>query len=124
MTLPIPLEIPETPIYIDYGYTFRPYPLALKDSTGAIINLAGYTAFMNIRAAEDPTSRLYYQMQTGDAKGTITIDAANGIVTLYIPASDTKFPWKGGYYDLKLVQPNGDDLKIQRGPVYIRPSVT
>lgn len=86
------------------GKTFE-QPFVFKDSFGQEINLTGYTGRMQVRTSADATDVI---IELSSNNGRITIDEINGIVTLFISATDTAALAPGSFkYDLELVTGSG-----------------
>jgi hypothetical protein len=83
------------------------------------INLTGYTALMQIRAAPlSPT--IFY-----DASADIVLGGVFGTITLTIDATDTEgFTWWQGVYDLLLTSAGGQVTRLLSGNVFVSPGVT
>ena len=93
-----------------------------KDSTGAAINLTGYTARMQVRSAYDATSTILSLTSAsgitlGGAAGTIAI-TASATVTAALTA-----PW-AGVWDLELVSGGGVVTRLLEGAATVSPEVT
>ena len=89
---------------------------------GVPVDLTGYTADMQVRAATD--TAIIVELST--TNGRITIDAAYGRINLYISATDTAALTAGAYqYDLNLTNSvDGTVYKILQGAFTIAASVT
>lgn len=93
------------------GKTFEE-PLFFADGNKNVTNLGGYTARMQIREAIDAVDVLLELTTENDR---IIIDAARGLVTLYISDEDTALLDVGSFkYDLELVTASGRVY----GPLY------
>ena len=93
-----------------------------KDSTGAAINLTGYTARMQVRSAYDATSTILSLTSSsgitlGGSAGTIAI-TASATVTAALTA-----PWSG-VWDLELVSGGGVVTRLLEGAATVSPEVT
>ena len=81
-------------------------------------NLAGYTAYCQIRASQSRTSKLL-------ATPNVSLDAPNGRVVLSVSdAVSALWTWKSGWYDLILVPADGKDIRFAEGRVTVDPGVT
>lgn len=99
--------------------------LILKDSTGAVINLTGYTAKMQIRALKDKNSQLYDTLSTAVGNLRIVITALEGKLVLKIPSTvSDNYTFIKGYYDLEIVTSTGLVTRILEGNVSINKNVT
>lgn len=94
------------------GTTFRyrfTWHTAGPESPG--YNLTGYTALLEIR--NKPGGTVLLTLTTAD--NSITVDA-DGIITLFISATDTaNLTWKTGVYDLILTAPGSDTSALLFG---------
>lgn len=118
-----PLSQQALPLEIIKGQDFN-LPINYEDADGAPINLAGYTAKMQVRrtpgSEEDPI------LEASTEDGRIQIVAADGRVEVSIPASATaSLPgdWQG-VYDLFIYATNGPSERLIFGPVQITETVT
>ncbi|MGH9931345.1 MAG: hypothetical protein ACREA9_19235 [Pyrinomonadaceae bacterium] len=100
-----------------YSHTFH-----YRDkTTGAIIDLTGYTGRMEIRASVDDAVVLYDSTIFGD----ITINGSQGDVILEIPSSVTKaWTWLNAVYDLEIVSGSSKVTRLVMGTVVISREVT
>lgn len=106
---------------IEQGATFTK-PLVWKSSTGAVVDLTGYTARMQIRETVGSTEIL---LELTTQNNRIAIVPLQGKVTLTIDASTTsQISWTKGVYDLELVSSNGTVTRLLRGNVSISKEVT
>jgi hypothetical protein len=105
---------------IDQGATWS-VVVTYKDSTGAAINLTGYTAAMQVRQ----------QYSSADADLTLTspsngivITPLTGVVTITMTAAQTAALEEGYYvYDVELTSGTYKDRLIQ-GQLTVAPEVT
>lgn len=111
-------------IEIEQGATFQKN-LVWKDSTGAPINLTGYTARMMVRyKVADAAPILTFTTENGGitlggALGTINI---TGLASLTDAIPTTKV--KTAVYDLELVSSTGVVTRLIEGKAIIIPQVT
>jgi hypothetical protein len=102
---------------IEQGATFRRV-LKLRNG-GSTVDLTGYTVRAQIRPT--PGSDTLFHNMTPD----ILVDALMGEITLVIPHTDTEtFTWKQAYWDLELVEPGGDVVRLLKGKATNDPEVT
>lgn len=102
-------------IRIEQGATWKPV-LTLRDT-----DLTGYTARMQIRADIDAADVLV-ELTTGDG---ITINGPAGQITLLLDDTQTAaLDWCDGVYDLELIDPDGNVMRLLKGPVEVDPEVT
>ncbi len=89
-------------------------------STPTPVDLTGYTATMQIRAAQLLIAPLYY-----DASGDIILGGTAGTITLSIPPTATEdFTWYNGWYDLFLTSAQGVVTPLLAGTVTIQQAVS
>jgi hypothetical protein len=104
---------------LDQGATFRRVFRWLKE--GEPVDLSGFTARMEIR--DKVGGRLLHRLDT--ANGGISLGGAEGTVILHVPADvSSAWTWRTGTYDLELVQPTGEVIRLVQGGVQINPEVT
>jgi hypothetical protein len=108
-------------IKIEQGATYLMPQITWKDSTGAPINLTGYTAMMHIRGKIDDTDTLY---ELTTENGRIVLGGVLGTVDINIPATDTtNFTWSSAVFDLELI--SGSFVKrFLQGSVSVSKEVT
>lgn len=88
---------------------------------GYAVNLTGYSAKMQVRAATDAS----VLVELSTANGRIVIDAALGKLTLTLTATETAALTSGKYfYDLNLTASDATVTKILEGVFLINESVT
>ena len=96
--------------------------IILKDDSGTVINLSGYTAKMQIRKEKDKTSQLYDELSTTNSR--ITITAVEGKLVLSIASSvSDKYRFTKAYYDLEIIQ-GSSITRILQGNIIINKNVT
>lgn len=107
---------------IEQGATFG-HTLTLKDSSGSVVNLTGYTAAeMDLRLNPDSTTSV---ATLTVANGRITLGASAGTVTLNISASDTAaLTASEGVYDLEITDAQSNIFRILEGTYTIRRGVS
>lgn len=105
---------------IDQGATWS-VVITYKDSTGAAINLTGYTAAMQIRQQYNSTDA---DLTLTSPSNGIVITPLTGVVTVTITAAQT-FTLAEGYYvyDIELTSGTYKDRLIQ-GQLTVAPEVT
>lgn len=108
-------------ITIEQGATFQ-MNILWKDSTGTPINLAGYTARMQVRQKySSPTTLLNFTTENG----AIVLGGILGTIAITGAATVTDdLVGKTGVYDLELVSAGGIVTRLVQGSVYISPEVT
>ena len=104
---------------INQGETFSKL-ITWRDSAGALINLTGYTARMDLRRKPTDTSA---SLSLTTANSRIVLGGALGTITLSISATDTAGLTGVYVYDLELV--NGSNVKrLLQGQIQIDLEVT
>ena len=106
---------------IEQGATFT-RSFVWKDSTDTVINLAGYTARLQIRPYKNSTEKL---LEATTANGKLVITAELGKITLtFTPAETDAIDFSDGVYDLELVASNGVVTRLLEGAVTFSRQVT
>lgn len=97
-------------------------PIVWKDSTGAAVNLAGYTAKMQIRQSVASTDVL---LEMSTTNGKIQLTPSTGTVTLIFSAATTAaITWKRGKYDLELTSSDGTVTRLIEGQITVSQEIT
>jgi len=105
---------------IDQGATWT-VVVTYEDSTGAPINLTGYTAAMQVRQQYSSDTA---ELTLTSPSGGIVITGATGIVTITMTATQTAALEEGYYvYDVELTSGSFKDRLIQ-GQLTVAPEVT
>jgi hypothetical protein len=105
---------------IDQGASFF-QKLVWKDSRGRVVNLAGYTARLQVR--DRVGGEVLCELSTDN--GAIVMGASTGTITLYLADEQTQaFTWSSGVYDLLLEAPDGDKRRLIEGKVTVSAGVT
>jgi hypothetical protein len=105
---------------IDQGATWS-VVVTYKDSTGAAINLTGYTAAMQVRQQYSSADA---DLTLTSPSGGIVITGATGVVTITMTATQTAALEEGYYvYDVELTSGSYKDRLIQ-GQLTVAPEVT
>lgn len=108
-------------ITIEQGSTFT-LNLTWKDSSGAAINITGYTARMQVRKSVDAASTT---LSLTSGAGDITLGGAAGTISITVSAASTASIASGNYvYDLELVSGAGVVTRLLQGAVTVSPEVT
>jgi len=98
------------------------FSVVWKDSTGAIVNLTGYTAELQIRSSA--TSSTVVQSLT-TANGKLVITGAQGKVTISMTPAETQALTLRRYvYDLRVVSGTGTATRLIEGSIQVSPEVT
>lgn len=106
-------------IYVGATFTRR---VVWKDSLGALIDLTGYTARMQIRqSVRNPAILLTLTTENGG----ITLGGAAGTVDLLLTSTQTAaLTARAGVYDIELIDSTGVVTRLLQGAVEISPEVT
>lgn len=106
---------------IEQGATFG-QTLTLKDSTGTVINLEGYTGSMQLR--ENPDSEtLVLELSTSNSRMTMGGNA--GTIALAISATDTTaLTASDGVFDLEISSGAGVITRLIEGTYSIRRNIS
>lgn len=108
-------------ITVEQGATFL-LSVVYKDSAGAVVDLTGYTARMQIRKKKSSTTTL---SDSTTANGEIVITAAAGAIAVSIPAATTAvFEGRRAFYDLEIEDGSGIVTRLLEGVVCISKEVT
>jgi len=108
-------------VLIDQGSTYT-LALTYKDSSGAAINLTGYTAAMQIR---DTVNSATTQLSLSSPSSGIVITAATGLITITITATQTRGLVANTYvYDLEITSGSGVVTRLIQGSVIVNAEVT
>nr|WP_314859328.1 hypothetical protein [uncultured Undibacterium sp.] len=92
------------------------------DSTGAAVNLTGYTARMQLRKSVS-NSEVLLELTT--VNGGISITPDTGTVTVIFKDTDTVgAAWVSGVYDLELVDSTGKPTRLIEGAFELSKEVT
>lgn len=109
-------------ILIEQGATFK-LMLRWKDSEGDPIDLTGYAARMQVRPFVLSDEVLL--SLTDDSDGGITLGGVEGTIEIEAEADQTELIGsRKGVYDLELVTPQDDVIRLVQGTVQISPEVT
>lgn len=120
MSITITDQTARAKIKINQGATFNPI-LTYEDDNGALVDLTGYTARMQVRKNHHAESFL---LELTTENGGIVLGDANGTIELVISAiTSSAFSWVNGVYDFELV--NGAVVtRLFEGTVTVNPEVT
>lgn len=96
--------------------------LTLKDSTGSLANLTGFTAKMQVRTAAAVSG---VALELSSDNNRIVLGGALGTVKLKVSAAVTAALTPNDYvYDLELTAPNGDVTRLVEGKFKVKAEVT
>lgn len=106
---------------VEQGATYKK-KLIWKDSSGALVNLTGFTARMQIRK-EIADATILLELTTEN--GGITLGGANGEIDLLISDTDTTaITWGSGVYDLEMIDTGSEVTRLVEGKVTVSFEVT
>lgn len=112
---------------IEQNATFDPVVRLKIKGTDDPVDLTGFTALMQIRKTRGDDTVLV-QLSTDslpEDDGTITIDALNGLLVLFIDDAVTAtFPEGYGVYDILLTAPSGRRSRPIEGSITFSPGST
>ena len=95
--------------------------VSIKDSAGALMNLTGYTARMQVRRRIESTSVL---IELTTTNGAITVSPTLGRLNLVLTATQTATLSQSGVYDLEIVSSGGEVTRMLEGQFIVKPEVT
>lgn len=103
-------------IYIDQGATFTK-TFTVKDSSGDVVDLTGYTGSAQIRKTTSSTDYTAF---------TVTFtDRTNGLVTISLTNTQTSaLEGTTYYYDVELTDGSNTVYRLSQGYAYVQPEVT
>ena len=97
-------------------------PIIYKDSTGAVVNLTGFSARMQIRRSVSDDEVLLNMTSTN---GKIQIVPLEGKITLIFSAADTaQLDFSKAKYDLEVVSGDGSVTRLLQGEIMLSKEVT
>ena len=103
------------------GATFTEV-LTWQDENGAAINLTGYTARMEAKRRQSPTTTV---INLTTENGGIALGGSAGTITLTLNATATALLIPGTYdYDLELISSGAIVTRLLQGIVNVTPEVT
>jgi hypothetical protein len=111
------LDLPD----IDKGATYR-HTLFWKNKLKAPIDLTSVSARMQVR---DDVDSPIVRLDLRTVNGGLVIDPLIGRIDIYISSDDTASLYGyGGVYDMELVFPTGDIVRLIEGSINFIPEVT
>lgn len=106
---------------IEQGATFR-RTLTWQQANKRPVNLTGYTALLQVRETAAATGVL---LSLSTENGGLTIAGSTGQITILITDEQSlALTFTSGVYDLLLMAPNGDRVRLIEGKVTVSPCVT
>lgn len=107
---------------LEQGATFR-RTLEYQNPDTTPFDLSGYTARMHVRARAGAPDPPLVELTTEN--GGLTIDGPNGTIDVVVSAAQTTaLPVGRVVYDLLLVAPSGDIIRLIEGSMVIDAAVT
>lgn len=107
-------------VTIEQGATWQ-LTVTWTDSSGALVNLTGYTAVATVKTTYGGTTVL----SATSVGGTITLGGAAGTIAINVPAATTAAASaQTGVWDLLLTSGSGVKTRLLEGPVTITPGVS
>jgi len=107
-------------ITCDQGATFERV-ITVRDSAGALMNLTGYTARMQVRPEIESSTTL---VELTTANGRITLGGVLGTITLSMNAATTAAITDEGVYDLEIISSGGAVHRVLKGRFVLNLEVT
>lgn len=108
-------------LMIEQGATFN-QTVTWKDSTGAAVDLTGYSARMQFRPSVNAPT-VYFSATSSD--GRIVLGGTAGTITINISAVETTaFTFVSAVYDLELQSASGVVTRLLEGGVAVSREVT
>ena len=108
-------------ILVDQGSTYT-LAVTYKDSTGAAINLTGYTAAMQLRLDYDSATAA---LSLSSPSNGIVITGASGLVSITMSATQTAALSADTFlYDLEITSPTSVKTRLIQGVVVVSAEVT
>lgn len=105
-------------LYLDQGATFNNVINLTDDVTNTPINVLSYTVTSQLR-------RSYYSVNASANLICTITNAANGEITLSLPAANTANLKPGRYlFDVKAVDQTNTTTRVLEGIITVTPSVT
>lgn len=111
----------EHDIVVQQGATFKK-TLAVKDTGDQPIDLTGYTARMQVRTDFEATQPAL-DLTTENSGIAINGPAGEIILTAADTATST-LSITNGFYDLELIKPSGDVVRLLQGKVTVSREIT
>ena len=107
---------------IPQGATYKGFDFVYLQPDGNPFDLTGYSARMHFRAKHgDPDPPLYEALSGGD----ITLGTTGGEIVVVIPDTTTAaWTFKTAVYDLELVEPDNEVVRLIEGRITVTPEVT
>jgi len=101
-------------------------PIVWKDSSGAAVNLTGYTAKMQIRKSA-ASEEVLLELSSTNGKLVLTTGSGTGAgtITMIFSATTTAaIGWSRGKYDLELTSADGTVTRLMEGEITVSKEIT
>lgn len=110
-------------LVLQHGEAYRRVREVKTRDPDAIVDLTGYEYVCEIRESATEGSTLLLRIATDNARAVI--DGQAGTITFAVDAATVlTVPVGNWWHDEALVQPNGEPLYVDRGPVSVQPRVS
>ena len=112
-------------IAIDQGATLRKsflYTTSL--TTLSPVDLTGYSARAQLRKTPSATATEVSLTDVASTDGQVILGGSAGTVTIYIVDAATMRLSGGGVYDVELVSPAGEVVRLVQGQYQVSPNIT
>lgn len=114
-------DTPKVNLVINQGATFR-HKFTWQDGKKRPVDLTGYTARLQARESIESAAAI---INLTTENGGIVLGGTTGTITLHLSAAATAaIMIKKLVYDLELVAPNGDVIRLVGGTISVSPEVT
>lgn len=108
-------------IRVPQGTTYR-HEFSYVDEAGAAVDLTNYTARCQFRETLESTTPFF---DATTANGKIEITPLTGLIVLEVPHEDSSaFTILKGFYDIEIIAPNSDVIRVVQGRVTVDREVT
>jgi hypothetical protein len=109
---------------VEQGSTFTK-TFIWKDAKNRPINLAGYTASLQVRAKADESLPILLEIGSQAPESGITLGGTAGTIALEISDEETAtLTFTKGSYDLLMTPPSGKRKRLVQGTFTVSPRVT
>lgn len=109
---------------IEQGATFRKLLTWKTGTPPTPVDLTGYAARMQMRNSPTAPTAVVSITNTPNSQGVITLGGLTGTIEIYINDTATMSITSGGVYDLELIAPNTDVIRLVQGKYTISPNIT
>jgi len=92
---------------------------------GALVNISGWTARMQVRGDRRPTSPVIATFSSTGVSPRLTVLGPEALVLIDVPGADTLgWDWDQGQYDLTIYEPSGEPHRVLQGAARVNHIVT